>query len=55
MAEIRRINKIETKDNDYKTWEVAEEEVILRIPYSNMILEYYLPLDELRNALREKE
>lgn len=56
---VHRISKLNLGENIIKTCEITDEFLFIRIPYgvgqNSMIMEYYIPLEDLRKALLKED
>ena len=56
---VYKISKLNLGENIIKTCEITDEFLFIRIPYGfgrdSMIMEYYIPLEDLRKALLKED
>lgn len=55
---VYKISRLNLGENVIKTCEITDEFLFIRIPYgvgeNSIIMEYYIPLEDLRKALKEE-
>lgn len=56
---VYKISKLNLGENIIKAWEITDEFLFIRVPYgvgrNSMIMEYYIPLEDLRKALLKED